>query len=59
MIKDIFEDRPRDRALLYIALAERAEKNAASADGTVKESFAKLAVEWRHLAAVVKPGPRP
>jgi hypothetical protein len=37
-----------------LELAEQAEERAAKTDAAVKESYEKLAMEWRNLAASVK-----
>ena len=53
MIKDIFEQPPSERVARYLKFAEHAAQRAAYADGAEKESYEKLAIEWRAFAATL------
>jgi hypothetical protein len=56
MIKEIFKQPPAERARHYLQLAEEAEQRAGETKGAAKERYEKLALEWRRIAATVKPG---
>ena len=49
-----FEPSPSERARCYRELAEQADEKAAAATGTTKETYQRLAEQWRLLAAHVE-----